>query len=72
MRNVEAVLTAGGSGLDLMASTTVLIADFAYFAELNEIYAGFFPVDPPARMTIQNTLPAGLLISVGCVAAIGD
>ncbi|MGI8806982.1 MAG: Rid family hydrolase [Acidimicrobiales bacterium] len=70
LRNVEAVVTAGGSRMDLVTSTTVLIADFAHFAELNEIFAGFFPVDPPARMTIQNTLPAGLLISVGCVAVL--
>jgi len=70
LRNVAAVLAAGGSRLELVANTTVLIADFAHFAELNEVYAEFFPVDPPARMTIQNTLPAGLLISVGCVAVI--
>lgn len=70
LRNVDAVLIAGGSGLDLVANTTVLISDFAHFAELNEVYAEFFPVDPPARMTIQNSLPGGLLISVGCVAVL--
>lgn len=70
LRNVEAVVTAGGSRLDLVASTTVLIADFSHFADLNAAFAESFPVDPPARMTMQNTLPAGLLVSIGCVAVL--
>jgi 2-iminobutanoate/2-iminopropanoate deaminase len=71
LRNLDAILQAGGSRLDQVVNTTVLIADFAVFAELNEVYAEFFPTDPPARMTIQNTLPGGLLISIGCVAIAG-
>jgi hypothetical protein len=39
-------------------------------SEFNELYAEFFPVDPPARMTMQVPLPRGLLISIGCVAAL--
>jgi 2-iminobutanoate/2-iminopropanoate deaminase len=35
-RNLEAVLRVGGSRLDLVASTTVLVADVGDFAELNE------------------------------------
>lgn len=71
LQNLDAVLQAGGSRLDQVVNTTVLIADFAVFAELNEVYAEFFPTDPPARVTIQNTLPGGLLISIGCVAIAG-
>jgi len=71
MGNLEAVLAAGGSGLDRVVNTTVLIADFAHFAELNQVYTESFPVDPPARMTVQTTLPGGLLISIGCVALAG-
>lgn len=69
-RNLDAVLQAGGSRLDLVVSTTVLITDFAVFAELNEVFAEFFPLDPPARMTMQVGLPAPVHISVGCVAAV--
>jgi hypothetical protein len=29
-----------------------------------------WPRDPPARMTMQVPLPAGLLISIGCVAMV--
>lgn len=69
-RNLDAVLRAGGSRPDLVANATVLVADIDYFGELNDLYAEFFPVDPPARMTMQVPLPRGLLISIGCVAAV--
>jgi 2-iminobutanoate/2-iminopropanoate deaminase len=69
-QNVEAVLRAGGSSPELVANVTVLVADIGSFGEFNELYAEFFPVDPPARMTMQVPLPRGLLISIGCVAAV--
>src|SRR5215210_3242199 len=71
-RNLEAVLRAGGSEPALVASATVLVADIDDFAELNELYAAFFPQDPPARMTIQAPLPRGVKVSIGCVAVVRE
>jgi 2-iminobutanoate/2-iminopropanoate deaminase len=70
MRNVEAVLRAGGSRPELVVNVTVLVADISEFAQVNEVFAATFPVDPPARMTMQVPLPLGLLISIGCVALV--
>jgi 2-iminobutanoate/2-iminopropanoate deaminase len=70
MRNVEAVLRAGGSRPDLVVNVTVLVADITEFAQVNEVFGETFPTDPPARMTMQVSLPLGLLISVGCVALV--
>jgi 2-iminobutanoate/2-iminopropanoate deaminase len=70
--NLDAVLRAGGSRPDLVVSTTVLVADQGSFAELNELYAEFFPTEPPTRMTMQVPLPRGLLISIGCTAIAED
>jgi 2-iminobutanoate/2-iminopropanoate deaminase len=70
MRNVEAVLRAGGSRPDLVVNVTVLVTDIGEFAAVNEIFGETFPADPPARMTMQVPLPLGLLISVGCVALV--
>ena len=61
---------AGGSRPELVVNTTVLVADASDFTELNELYAEFFPSEPPARMTMQVPLPRGLLISIGCTALI--
>jgi 2-iminobutanoate/2-iminopropanoate deaminase len=70
MRNVEAVLRAGGSRPDLVVNVTVLVTDISTFGQVNEVFAQTFPNDPPARMTMQVPLPLGLLISVGCVALV--
>lgn len=67
--NLNAVLRAGGSRPDLVVNTTVLVADISSFPELNELYAEFFPSEPPARMVMQVPLPRGLRVSIGCTAA---
>ena len=69
-RNLEAVLKAGGSQLSLVVNTTVLVADMSSFPEVNRLFSEYFPDNPPARMTMQVPLPKGLLISIGCVAAV--
>jgi 2-iminobutanoate/2-iminopropanoate deaminase len=71
-KNLDTVLRAGGSRLDLVVNTTVLVTDVSNFAELNRIFGEYFASNPPARMTMQVPLPKGLLISIGCVAARED
>jgi 2-iminobutanoate/2-iminopropanoate deaminase len=63
-------LRAGGSDRTLVVNTTVSVSDVSSFAELNELFGEFFSTNPPARMRLQVPLPQGLLISIGCVAAI--
>ena len=70
--NLEAVLRSGGSRPELVVSTTVSVSSHADFAELNDLFAGFFRVDPPTRMTLQVPMPHGLLISIGCVAVVAE
>jgi 2-iminobutanoate/2-iminopropanoate deaminase len=53
LRNVQAVLEAAGSGLDYVLKATCFLVDINDFAAFNEVYREFFPVDPPARSTIQ-------------------
>jgi 2-iminobutanoate/2-iminopropanoate deaminase len=69
-KNLDIVLKAGGSKLALVLNTTVLVTEIANFPELNRLFAEYFPEEPPARMTMQVPLPNGLLISIGCVAAV--
>jgi 2-iminobutanoate/2-iminopropanoate deaminase len=38
------------------------------FASMNEVYAGFFPDDPPARSTIAVVeLPKGALVEIEAI-----
>ena len=66
--NLKLVLEAGGSGLDRVVNTTVLMHDANAFPEVNTLFAEYFAASPPARMTMTVPLPRGLLFSIGCVA----
>jgi 2-iminobutanoate/2-iminopropanoate deaminase len=69
--NLRRVLEAGGSGMDRVVNTTVLVADISQFGVVNELFAEYFATSPPARMTMTVPLPKGLLFSIGCVAVVG-
>jgi 2-iminobutanoate/2-iminopropanoate deaminase len=65
LRNCAAVLEAGGGSLDDVVQVTVLLADPADFAGMNEEYEKVFAVDPPARAVAKLgvNLP-NLLVSI--------
>lgn len=69
LENIQVILEAAGSGLSRVVKTTVFLTDLSDFAAMNTVYAGFFPVDPPARSTIQvAALPKGARIEIEVVA----
>jgi 2-iminobutanoate/2-iminopropanoate deaminase len=49
LRNCEAIVAAGGGKLEDVAQVTVLLANPADFAGMNEEYAKVFATEPPAR-----------------------
>ena len=63
--NLKAVAAAAGGTLDDMAKITLLLADMADFAKVNEIMASFFAKPYPARATYQvAALPKGARVEV--------
>jgi len=67
--NIEAVLTAAGSGLDRVVKTTVFLTDLAQFGAMNEVYAARMPEPFPARSTVEvSALPAGASVEIEVVA----
>ena len=67
--NIKVVLEEAGSSLDKVVKTTVFMVAGNDFAVVNKIYSEFFPENAPARSTPQvMPFPAGILISVECVA----
>ena len=70
LKNLEAVLSAGGSTLASVVKTTVYLADLADFPAMNAVYGKFFGQAPPARATVQVAkLPAGARVEIDAVAA---
>ncbi len=70
LRNIEAVLVAGGSDLRRVVKVTVFLSDWKYFKEMNEAYAESFSSDrSPARSTVQgDRWPEGHLVAMDAIA----
>ena len=49
LRNCQAIVEAGGGKLENVVQVTVLLANPADFAGMNEAYAKVFASDPPTR-----------------------
>ncbi len=68
LSNIQAVLKSCGLGLDSVVKTTVFMTDLKDFNTFNEIYAEYFPENPPARSCVQvAALPKGALVETECV-----
>lgn len=69
LTNLKHVLEKADSGLKFVVKTTVFLQDMGDFAKMNEVYAEFFPENPPARSTVQVAgLPKGAQVEIECVA----
>ena len=70
LKNLEAVLKAGGAEIEDVVKTTIFLTDLSNFEIVNKIYSDFFSVkNPPARACVEvSSLPKGVLIEIDCVA----
>jgi enamine deaminase RidA (YjgF/YER057c/UK114 family) len=71
--NCTNILQAAGATLDDVIEVQVLLARPDDFAGLNEVYAKFFPTDPPIRSVARlgPELP-NVLVSIKMTAVLGD
>ena len=68
--NAQAILESAGCSLSNVVKTTVLLADIADFAAMNEVYASFFSEPFPARSAFAvRNLPKGALVEIEMIAA---
>jgi 2-iminobutanoate/2-iminopropanoate deaminase len=73
LENIGAVLQAAQLNFSHVVKTTVFLTDLADFQTVNEIYAGFFRENPPARSTIQvSALPKGARVEIEAIAVAED
>ena len=70
LKNLLAVLDAGGAKAEDVIKTTIYLTDLKNFQTVNEIYSDFFNSDnSPARACVEvSSLPKGVLIEIDCVA----
>ena len=71
-QNIAAILAAAGADFSHVVKTTVFLKNLDDFAEMNRIYAQYFPTNPPARSTIQVAkLPKDVPIEIEMIACFG-
>jgi reactive intermediate/imine deaminase len=69
LNNVKSVLAEGGAGLDDVLKCNVYLKDISDFQAMNEVFASFFPTDPPARTTVQALLAdPEMLVEIEAIA----
>lgn len=69
LENVRAVLAQAGLSMENVIKTTVFLKDMNDFAAMNEVYASFFPSEPPARSAVEvSRLPKDALVEIEAIA----
>lgn len=72
LEHIKNVLEYAGSSLDRVVKCTVFLLDIADYSAMNEVYASFFPEDPPARSTVAGSgLALGAKVEIECIALAG-
>jgi 2-iminobutanoate/2-iminopropanoate deaminase len=71
LNNLRAIIEHSGAKLDQIVKTTIFLEDMNDFQEFNQVYAEYFPHNPPARSTIQAAkLPKGFKVEIEAIALI--
>ena len=69
MKNIGAVLKAAGYEFRDVVKSTCMLSDMENFKAFNEVYAKYYPKDPPARATFGVVkLPLGALVEIETIA----
>lgn len=67
LRNVRAILEAGGASMGDVLKVTVHLADLAHFDAFNRVYSGYFSEPYPVRTTVGSQL-MGILVEIDVIA----
>lgn len=69
MENIGAILEAAGYTFGDVVKSTCLLSDITNFTAMNEVYAKYYSVDPPARAAFAvKDLPKAVLIEIETIA----
>jgi 2-iminobutanoate/2-iminopropanoate deaminase len=69
MKNLQAILTTAGMSFSDVAKCTIFVKDLNNFGQINEIYGSYFPLNPPARETVEvSRLPKDVNVEISAIA----
>ena len=70
MRNIGAILEAGGTSFEKVVKTTCFIAEMADFAAFNAVYEKYFTSKPARSCVAVKQLPKNVLCEVEVIAEV--
>jgi len=71
MKNLSFIVEEAGGKMENILKATVLLTDLGNFAAVNEVYATYFPANPPARICYQVVaLPKGAQVEIDAICAL--
>ena len=72
LENIKNILESQELAMEQVVKTTLFLKDMGNFSHVNEVYATYFPSDPPARSTVEVArLPRDVDIEIEAIAFIG-
>ena len=73
LETIRGVVEAAGGSMDDVTFNMIMLTDWANYANVNEVYAEFFPGEKPARYCIQcGLVKPDALIEIASIAPIGQ
>jgi len=71
MKNIDAILKEANLTFQHVVKTTIFLSDMSLFSEVNEVYAGYFNGDFPARETVAvKGLPKNVNVEISITAVV--
>lgn len=71
LNHITSILKASGSDIPKAVKMTVFLKNIADYSTVNEVYATFFPENPPARVAVEvANLPKNALCEIDCIALV--
>ena len=71
MRNIEAILEAAGSSMDLVLRSRIFLTDMDAFGEMNAVYEEFLSEPYPARTAVKGEMASpDILVEIDVTAVV--
>ncbi|MCZ2471328.1 RidA family protein [Aquirufa ecclesiirivi] len=69
LKNLGYILKEAGYDYEDVVKCTIFVKDMNHFAQVNQVYAQYFSVNPPARETVEVArLPKDVRVEISCIA----
>lgn len=69
MENMKAILEAANMTFENVVKCSIFVKDMNNFVAINGVYGQYFPINPPARETVEVArLPKDVNVEISCVA----